>query len=146
MSTFWTRILVLYLNIKFLEFKEINDKNCNYFQIDTNVNLVAQFSNNFLAEEDEKVLKEWSDLQVRNDVYDKYYKMVSKPLQSHCNVLKSFGGHWTLDYEFLDGAKMVCMDGLYKAVRSGTCLVYSFGLADDWDFEMLMASLGKYIK
>ena len=37
------------------------------------------------------------------------------------------------------------MDGLYNAVQNGTCLVYSFGLADDWDFEISMASLGKHI-
>ena len=35
------------------------------------------------------------------------------------------------------------MDGLYKAVQNQTCLVYSFGLADDWDFEVFMAELGK---
>ena len=44
---------------------------------------------------------------------------------------------------FQDGQKLLCMDGLYEASKSKTCLVYSFGLADDWDFEVFMAELGE---
>ena len=44
----------------------------------------------------------------------------------------------------LDGQKFVCMDKLYKAIQNDSCLVYSFGLADDWDFEVTLAHLGKY--
>ena len=44
---------------------------------------------------------------------------------------------------FLDGEKLLCMDGLYEALEQKNCLVYSFGLADDWDFEIFMAELGK---
>ena len=28
------------------------------------------------------------------------------------------------------------MDNLHEAVKSDKCLIYSFGLADDWDFEL----------
>lgn len=42
----------------------------------------------------------------------------------------------------VDGAKQICMDGLYWAVKEHTCLVYSFGLANDWKFEELISSLG----
>ena len=51
-------------------------------------------------------------------------------------------GSW-MKCGFLDGEKMLCMDNLYRAITNETCLVYSFGLADDWDFEILMAELGK---
>ena len=52
------------------------------------------------------------------------------------NVLSQFR-------RILDGEKHICIDRLYPALQNGTCLVYSFGLADDWDFEIWMASLGK---
>ena len=43
---------------------------------------------------------------------------------------------------FQDGEKLLCMDGLYKSVQNQTCIVYSFGLGNDWDFELFMAELG----
>ena len=72
-----------------------------------------------------------------------------------CNVLKRISGSWiSVEYTtevnskiscgFQDGEKLLCMDGLYKAVQNQTCLVYSFGLANDWNFEVLMAELGMY--
>ena len=72
-----------------------------------------------------------------------------------CNVLKRISGSWiSVEYTtevnskiscgFQDGEKLLCMDGLYKAVQNQTCLVYSFGLANDWNFEVFMAELGMY--
>ena len=72
-----------------------------------------------------------------------------------CNVLKRVSGSWiSIEYTtevnskiscgFQDGEKLLCMDGLYKAVQNQTCLVYSFGLANDWNFEVFMAELGMY--
>ena len=42
----------------------------------------------------------------------------------------------------IDGVKTLCMDRIYKNAISGSCLLYSFGLADDWSFETIMAGLG----
>ena len=60
-----------------------------------------------------------------------------------CKVFKKFAGTWDDSCGSLDGEKLLCMDHLHKAILNGTCLVYSFGLADDWDFEIMMAELGK---
>ena len=70
-------------------------------------------------------------------------------------MLKRISGSWiSVEYTtevnskiscgFQDGEKLLCMDGLYKAVQNQTCLVYSFGLANDWNFEVFMAELGMY--
>ena len=86
------------------------------------------------------------------EVIDKYYEIAAKPLQGGCNILKRIAGNWgatpidNLDSScgFHDGEKLLCMDRLHQAVQNQSCLVYSFGLADDWDFEVFMADLGKY--
>ena len=74
---------------------------------------------------------------------DSYYKKVSLTDQSTCHTVKQIAGKWGNQCGFLDGEKYICIDRLYPALQNGTCLVYSFGLADDWDFEIWMASLGK---
>ena len=60
-----------------------------------------------------------------------------------CHVLKKVAGKWSPKCGFLNGEKLLCMDNLYKAIEQKNCLIYSFGLADDWDFEIFMAELGK---
>jgi hypothetical protein len=42
----------------------------------------------------------------------------------------------------LDGVKRVCMDDLIHDVIRGDCLVYSFGIGNDWSFEVAMNDLG----
>ena len=72
-------------------------------------------------------------------------------------VQKSFGGDW-ITPEFItafcekqggcetwpqmDGVKNICMDRVHNVVTSSTCVVYSFGLSDDWTFEENFARLG----
>jgi len=41
-----------------------------------------------------------------------------------------------------EGQKHICIDDDYlRKAENGDCLVYSFGLADDWDFEEASAAL-----
>ena len=42
----------------------------------------------------------------------------------------------------LDGDKSICLDTLYDDIINKNCLIYSFGLSDDWTFEENMANLG----
>ena len=79
----------------------------------------------------------------KGEVINNYYQLASLISSNGCNVLKKMAGHW-IKCGFLDGEKLMCMDGLYQAVQNGTCLVYSFGLGDDWDFEIFMAELGMH--
>ena len=91
------------------------------------------------------------------------YTHRSKKVFSHseafkCTVQKSIGGQWPQPSEYwkkmcdsrggcenwpqMDGAKKICMDTLYNDVKSASCLIYSFGLSDDWTFEEYMAYMG----
>ena len=103
-------------------------------------------SDKWFAEKDQETsqylrnIKE--DTLDKHQAREKYYEVVTKPYQNACHVLKKIGGFWYGGCGFLDGEKLLCMDSLYHAIQNKTCLVYSFGLADDWDFEVLMAELG----
>ena len=79
----------------------------------------------------------------RAKVLDMYYQLSSQIMSDGCNILKKIAGRW-MKCGFLDGEKLLCMDGIYQAIQNGSCLIYSFGLADDWDFEILMAELGNF--
>jgi len=58
------------------------------------------------------------------------------------SVGKFFGGHWEEIHACLDGHKFVCLDDLYLDVKNKKCLVYSFGISDDWSFEEHMVGMG----
>ncbi|XP_040581517.1 probable methyltransferase-like protein 24 [Lepeophtheirus salmonis] len=69
----------------------------------------------------------------------RFYRAVASPLQTYCQVSSLFGGKWLGNCGALDGSKYICMDKFLPAVDNGTCLVYSFGIGDDWSFEDLLA-------
>ena len=56
-------------------------------------------------------------------------------------VLKRVGGRWYRGGQNhqVDGDKFICLDPL---LVKDSCLVYSFGVADDWTFEDQMDDLG----
>ena len=68
--------------------------------------------------------------------------MTSQTFENECMVIKKFGGHWSSVAKIIDGQKPVCLDKIYKDIQSGKCLVYSFGVGDDFTFETAMAGLG----
>ena len=72
-----------------------------------------------------------------------YFQALSRPIPNVCRVGKIFGGHmWSPSDASTDGLKYICMDKLYKSIKANECLVYTFGLADDWSFEVAMVELG----
>jgi hypothetical protein len=79
-------------------------------------------------------------------IREQFYRIINMPLQSVCTVGKFFGGQWLDKCGALDGHKFVCLDKFYADVQSGNCLIYSFGIADDWTFEEAMAELGCTIR
>jgi hypothetical protein len=84
--------------------------------------------------------------QTLDGIREQFFSYINMPLQSVCNVGKFFGGQWLDGCGGMDGHKFVCLDKLYADVQSGNCLIYSFGIADDWTFEEAMAELGCTIR
>lgn len=95
-------------------------------------------------------------------VHNLYYKVLSHSETFECSVQKAIGGkrpklsdnliklcenQGDCDlWPQIDGVKNICMDKLFRDVKHDLCLVYSFGLADDWTFEMIMSQLGCKVK
>ena len=46
----------------------------------------------------------------------------------------------------VEGQKTVCLDKLYEDIRRGECLVYSFGIGDEFSFELAMANMGCQVR
>jgi len=116
------------------------------------VQKIAEWANTLpvLVKQDEKRLKNFREFEPITDnpslLRNEYYRMVSETQQTACNIIKRIGGRWLKECGFLDGEKIVCMDNLHEAVKTDTCLIYSFGLGDDWDFELKMAKLGCVVR
>ncbi len=83
--------------------------------------------------------KDPTDVSLR----DRFYHVTAMPLQTACGVGKRLGGQWISQCGFLDGDKYVCLDDFHEEKE---CLVYSFGIADDWSFEDTMGRLGCQVR
>ena len=61
-----------------------------------------------------------------------------------CRVIKRIGGKWIEAgkpmNKQVDGDKFICLDRIIKS--NNQCLIYSFGISNDWTFEDQMDKLG----
>lgn len=79
------------------------------------------------------------------------YKYLSFPLQGVCRTTKRIGGVWTQaarkdspNTQEVDGDKFVCLDNIIDS-KQNECLIYSFGVNNDWTFEDHMDYAGCHI-
>jgi len=75
------------------------------------------------------------DLQAftEKEAMHKFYWLIAFPVQGVCRILKRIGGKWVKRQ--VDGDKFVCMDNMELGKP---CLIYSFGISNDWTFEDFM--------
>ena len=88
------------------------------------------------------VKKIFNSKTVTNYVNDFFHEFVQNPHRSSCTNIQKFGGQYNSACKFTDGSKFVCMDDVIKDIANGKCLIYSFGVAEDWSFEDIMDDLG----
>ncbi|KAI9563029.1 hypothetical protein GHT06_010486 [Daphnia sinensis] len=65
--------------------------------------------------------------------------------RTSCRLANDFGGHMKSKRNKpsgLDGQKAVCLDPVQVAPPSGECVVYSFGINDEWSFDDIMELYG----
>ena len=87
-------------------------------------------------------LRDFDPPTVNDHVKPFFQKFIQSPHVGYCKEIKRFGGHYNSWCKYTDGQKFVCMDDLLKDLENNECLIYSFGVADDWTFEDMMDSFG----
>jgi len=88
----------------------------------------------FVTEVFESEIATLTEIEARSILY----RLLAFPLQGVCRMLKRVGGQW-LGRE-VDGDKFICMDRILE--RGENCIIYTFGINDDWTFEDMMAGQG----
>lgn len=62
--------------------------------------------------------------------------------RTSCRLAHDFGGQMNQNPSGYDGQKTVCLDPVQLAPPAGRCLVYSFGINNEWSFDEAMANYG----
>lgn len=85
---------------------------------------------------------DWSTIEVSTMKGEEITKYFGWSNSSSCGLVHDFGGKM-LKYipRGLDGQKAVCLDPTI-APRPDRCLVYSFGINNEWSFDEAMAEYG----
>jgi len=88
------------------------------------------------------VKRTFNTKKVVDYVNDFFHRFIQNPHRAYCKEMKRYGGEYNSACKFTDGSKFVCMDELLQDIENGECLIYSFGVAEDWSFEDIMDELG----
>ncbi|XP_037068413.1 uncharacterized protein LOC119089703 [Pollicipes pollicipes] len=73
------------------------------------------------------------------------FSYITQPNSKTCGRVLRFGGMALMMRgmpPIEDGHKYVCVDDEFSILRTDSCLVYSFGVSDDWSFDWDMESFG----
>ena len=113
-----------------------------------------EWANNLpiLKAQDEGIILHMKDLvrQQENNpslsddmIIDHFQRIMAFPLQTVCHVGKWVAlKRWHWRGGSTDGERYLCMDNFFEDIRKENCLIYSFGIADDYVFEKEMGSIG----
>ena len=87
-------------------------------------------------------LTKLKQLDIAKSNEDTFHSIVMDTFDTACSTKVKMGGQYILGCHAMDGHKYVCMDDLVMDFKNKECVVYSFGIRDDWAFEDMMASFG----
>ena len=82
---------------------------------------------------------DWDSVRVDQLTPQQIMEYLKWTNSSACRLTNGFGG--AVAYFVLDGQKTVCLDPEVRLLP-GECLVYSFGVNDEWSFEDQMENFG----
>ena len=91
-----------------------NDINCGNSDVDVNTLPPLVLQDRARVEILKHVLDDVDETTPPNVIKDKFFELLSMPLQTHCTLGKKLGGEWLSSCGFFDGDKYVCLDYLMK--------------------------------
>ena len=80
--------------------------------------------------------------QTNDQIEDALHAVIMDPTDTVCKEKHRFGGSYRPSCHYVDGGKYVCMDELIYDIENNECVIFSFGIANDWTFEDMMDNLG----
>ena len=80
--------------------------------------------------------------QTNEQIENALQAFIMDPTDTVCKEKHRFGGDYRSFCHYLDGGKFVCMDELIYDIANNECVIFSFGIANDWTFEDTMDELG----
>ena len=80
--------------------------------------------------------------QTNDQIEDALHAVIMDPTDTVCKEKHRFGGSYLSYCHYVDGGKYVCMDELIYDIENNECVIFSFGIANDWTFEDMMDNLG----
>ena len=101
---------------------------------------------NYICRSDKKKLRILKNInferQTTEFLQSLFYKLISNPVGGRCTNMQRFGGRYHEVCHYWDGHKFVCMPELMYDIENDECLVYSFGVSNDWTFEKALGEIG----
>ena len=86
---------------------------------------------------------DWKTMDVNQLTAKQMYDYFKWPNASACEISQDFGGLMLgPPTSMIDGQKAICLDPAARPPTNGKCLVYSFGISNDWTFDELMEQYG----
>ena len=96
-----------------------------------------------IDKEKTELLKNIDFQSITNDeLRDLFHQIIMNPHNGRCSTLQRFGGVYRPDCKYWDGQKFMCMPDVYEDIENNECLIYSFGIANDYSFEQALGLLG----
>ena len=117
-------------------------------------NEISEWANNLpiLKDQDDRNINHMKYLVAENeknpklsedDFIDHFQRILALPLQTVCHVGKWVAlNRWNKKGGSTDGERYLCMDNFFEDIRKDKCIIYSFGISDNYVFEAEMGSIG----
>ena len=120
----------------------------NYEFINPLIRSMSSFKtvSNYICRSDKKKLRMLKNInferQTPEFLQSLFYKLISNPVGGRCANMQRFGGRYHEGCHYWDGHKFVCMPELMYDIENNECVVYSFGVSNDWTFEKALGEIG----